>query len=294
MHVFILLAVLGLSTSCVVIRQGEVGVKSKLGRIDQMPLMEGPHPVNPFLATVTRIPTRTVNLEVKVPLPSKEGLTINSEISILYHVKPTAAPLLMADIGMNYEQEIIMPVFRSSVADVSARFLAKDMHSGARAAIEGEISNRMNEILEPRGIVIDNVLMKSIQLPPGLTRAIEEKLEAEQEAQRMEFVKQREQADAQRRIIQAEGERDAQIIAAQAQRRTLEIHAEGQANAIKLEAEAQARANEMLQQSITPVILRYRAIEAFQQLSTSSNSKLLITNGETPFLGLPESMIEQR
>lgn len=291
-----LLAVLllSLSTSCVIIRQGEVGVKRKLGRINPAPIMAGPEGYNPFTTTILRVPVRTVNLEVRLPLPSKEGLTIDAEISILYQVQAPSAPLLLKDVGPRYEQEIIMPVFRSAAADITARFLAKDMHSGARAAIEDEISSDMNEILEPRGILIQNVLMKSIQLPTGLSAAIEQKLEAEQKAQRMKFVKQREQADAERRVIQAKGERDAQVIAAEAQKRTIEIEAEGRANAIRLEAKAQAEANQMLQTSLTGPLLRYRAIEAFQLISNSPNSKLVITNGETPFLGLPQDATDPR
>jgi prohibitin 1 len=285
------LSMLLLTTSCVIIRQGEVGVKRTLGRIKSAPIMEGPQGFNPFVTTILRVPVRTVNLEVRLPLPSKEGLTIDSEISILYRVQAQSAPLLLQEVGKFYEQEMIMPVFRSAAADVTARFMAKDMHSGARSVIEKEISTRMNEILEPRGLLIENVLMKSIQLPPGLSRAIEEKLQAEQGAQRMEFVKQREQADAERRIIQAKGERDSRIIAAEAQKRTFEIEAEGQANATRLAAAAQAEANAKLDSSLTDQILRYRAIEAFHLISNGQNSKLIITDGQTPFLGLPEEIM---
>ncbi len=287
-----LVLALGLSlSSCAVIRQGEVGVKRKLGRINDAPLMEGPRVYNPFTSTILRVPVRTVNLEVRLPLPSKEGLTINSEISILYRVKPASAPLLIQEVGKRYEMEMIMPVFRSAAADVTARFLAKDMHSGARAVIEDQIAERMNEILTPRGLEIENVLMKSIQLPAGLSQAIEEVLQAEQDAQRMEFIKKREEADAERRIIQARGERDAQVLAAEAKAKQIEIEAQGRANAIKVEAEAQAQANAQLQESISPEILRYRAIEAFQFISNSPNSKLIITNGESPLLGLPAELV---
>jgi prohibitin 1 len=285
------LAALLLSTSCVIIRQGEVGVKRRLGRIQEQPILEGPEGFNPFITTILRVPVRTVNMEVRLPLPSKEGLTINSEISILYRVQAQSAPMLLREVGKFYEQEMIMPVFRSAAADVTARFMAKDMHSGARAVIEHEISTRMNEILEPRGILIENVLMKSIQLPPGLSQAIEEKLEAEQDAQRMEFVKQREQADAERRIIQAKGERDSRIIAAEAQKRTFEIEAEGQANATRFQAAAQAEANARIDSSLTDRVLRYRAIEAFHMISNGQNSKLIITDGQAPFLGLPEVLM---
>ncbi|KGE84965.1 MAG: prohibitin family protein [Phaeodactylibacter xiamenensis] len=274
-------------SSCVVIRPGEVGVKQRLGKISNEALSEGPRGYNPFTTSIVTLPTRTVNLEIKSNLPSKEGLTITSVMSILYRIRPASAPTLLRDVGRAYESEIILPVFRSAAADVSSRFLAKDMHSGERAVIEAQIRDRMAEILEPKGLIVDNVLMKSIVLPAGLSRSIEEVLQAEQDAQRMEFIKQREQLDAERRIIQAQGERDAAVIQADAERQRVEIQAAGDAAAIRLQAEAQAEANANLQQSLTDEVLRNRAIQAFLDMARSQNTKIIITNGESPFLGLP-------
>jgi regulator of protease activity HflC (stomatin/prohibitin superfamily) len=241
-----------------------------------------------------------MNIEVKPDLPSKEGLTIRSEISILYRIKPEAAPKIVQGIGLNYESEVILPVFRSAAADITAKFLAKDMHSGERTQIEGAIRRQMIEILEPKGFIIDNVLLKSIMLPAGLARTIEEKLQAEQEAQRMEFVKEREKRDAERRIIeaegkkeiariQAEGEKNAAIIQAEARKRMFEIEAEGRANAMAIEAVATRRANDTINRTLTPTILKLRQIEAFRALSNSNNSKLVVTDGKTPFLSLPDN-----
>ncbi len=274
-------------SSCVVIRPGEVGVKQRLGKISNEALSEGPRGYNPFTTSIVTLPTRTVNLEIKSNLPSKEGLTITSVMSILYRIRPSSAPTLLRDVGRAYESEIILPVFRSAAADVSSRFLAKDMHSGERSVIEAQIRDRMAEILEPKGLIVDNVLMKSIVLPAGLSRSIEEVLQAEQDAQRMEFIKQREQLDAERRIIQAQGERDAAVIQADAERQRVEIQAAGDAAAIRLQAEAQAEANANLQQSLTDEVLRNRAIQAFLDMARSQNTKIIITNGESPFLGLP-------
>ena len=281
-----------LLSSCVVVRPGEVGVRQKLGRINDQALAEGPRSYNPFTSTIVTLPTRTVNLEIRSNLPSKEGLTISSEISILYRIIPEQAPDILREIGRSYEQQIILPVFRSASADVTARFLAKDMHSGERAIIETQIRDRMADILKPKGIVVENVLMKSIQLQQGLARSIEEKLQAEQDAQRMEFVKQQEARNAERLLIQAEGERNAAVINADAERQRVEIQAAGQANAILLEANAQAEANEKLSESLNPDILKYRSIEAFYRMSTSNNSKVIITSGEAPFLGIPAELVD--
>lgn len=287
------LLIVGFFSSCVVIRPGEVGVRQRLGRINDQALNEGPRSYNPFTSTIVTLPTRTVNLEIRSNLPSKEGLTISSEISILYRIIPKEAPNILREIGRSYEQEIILPVFRSASADVTARFLAKDMHSGERSIIENQIRDRMGEILQEKGIIVENVLLKSIQLPQGLARSIEEKLQAEQDAQRMEFVKQQEQADAERRTIQAEGDRSAAIIQADAERQQMEIRAAGQANAILLEANAQAEANQKLAEALEPQILQYRAIEAFYRMSTSDNTKVIITSGESPFLGIPAELVNK-
>jgi len=288
------------SSSCTIIRQGEVGVKRRLGKIDPEYVQQGSKGYNFLTTTIIKVPTRTVNIEVKPDLPSKEGLTIRSEISILYRMKPEAAPKIIQNIGLNYESEVILPVFRSASADVTAKFLAKDMHSGERGQIEQAIRKQMTDILEPKGFIIDNVLMKSINLPSGLARTIEEKLQAEQEAQRMEFVKEREKRDAERKIIeaegkkeiariQAEGERNAAIIQAEGRKSIIEIDALGKANAMKIEASAVKMANDTINKTLTPTILKLRQIEAFRALSNSNNSKLILTDGKTPFLSLPDN-----
>ena len=285
--------------ACTIIRQGEVGVKRRLGKIDPQYVEQGPKGYNILTTKILKVPTRTMNIEVKPDLPSKEGLTIRSEISILYRIKPEAAPKIVQGIGLNYESEVILPVFRSSAADITAKFLAKDMHSGVHAITESAIRKQMVDILDPKGFVIDNVLLKSITLPGGLARTIEEKLQAEQEAQRMEFVKEREKRDAERRIIeaegkkeiariQAEGEKNAAIIQAEARKRMFEIEAEGKANAMGIEAIATRRANDTINKTLTPTILKLRQIEAFRSLSNSNNSKLIITDGKSPFLSLPD------
>ena len=297
---FLALAAVLLLASCTVVRQGEVGVKRRLGKIDPQYVQQGPKAFNFLTTTIIRVPTRTMNIEVKPALPSKEGLTIRSEISILYRIKPEAAPKILQNIGLNYESEVILPVFRSAAADISSKFLAKDMHSGERAQIELAIRKQMTDILDPSGFVIDNVLLKSILLPDGLARTIEEKLQAEQDAQRMEFVKEREKRDAERKIIeaegkkeiariQAEGERNASIIQAEGRKSIIEIEALGKANAMKIEATAVKMANDTINKTLTPTILKLRQIEAFRALSNSNNSKLILTDGKTPFLSLPDN-----
>ena len=265
-----------------------MAVKSKLGKIDNKVRQAGPVAYNPFITKVIKVNVRTMNLSIKENLPSKEGLTILSESSILYHIKAEDVPKVIKETGLNYEENLILPVFRSAASDVCSRYYAKDMHSGERALIERNIRDTMMEILGAKGFIVENVLLKSISLPQGLSAAIEEKLRAEQEAQRMEFTKQKEKLEAERKAIQAEGDKQAAIIGAQGQAEVAKIRAEGQANAIKIEAEARAKGNEMLTKSLTNDILKNNQIEAFKSLSQSSNTKVIITDGKTPLLGIPE------
>ena len=133
--------------SCAVIRQGEVGVKRKFGKLETQSLGPGMYSVNPLFARMLKTSVQTENLEVRLRLPSKEGLTINSEISILYSVQKDKVPQIFTEIGLDYENTAILPVFRSAAADVSANFMAKDMHSGQRSVIEAQIKKRMEEVL---------------------------------------------------------------------------------------------------------------------------------------------------
>jgi prohibitin 1 len=239
-----------LVSSCAVVRPGEVGIRQKLGNLSDKIHTQGPVFYNPFTSKVVKTSIQTNDLELLLSLPSKEGLSVNSQISILYRLEKGKVPDIIKNYGLGYEG-IISNVFRSASADVCSRFFAKDMHSGMRAVIEEDIKKQMGTILYSQGIVIESVLLKSIQLPDGLSKSIERKLQAEQEAMRMEFVLQQQKLEAQRVIIEAEGTRDAQLI---------------------------------LAQGLSEQILKLRSIEAFMELSKSPNSKVIITDGKAPFL----------
>lgn len=293
------LAVAGLAllSGCARIVPGQVGVKRIFGKFKERTYSPGIYVVNPLMSRFMRLPTQVVNLKIEMGLPSKEGLTIQSEVSILYRVQADKAIDILTNVGRRYEQELILPIFRSAASDVCARFYAKDMHSSERAVIEKAIQKRLDEDLANRGFIIENVLLKRIILPPGLASAIEDKLRAEQEAMRMEFVLQQQQKQAQLGVvdaeaakqiakIRAEGEREATIIDAQATKQRLEIEAEGRANALRTEAEAQKKFNETVGASLSPNLLRYKGIEAFEELSTSPNAKTIITDGKAEVLNV--------
>ena len=247
----LLLVIAGiLASSCAVVRPGEVGVKQKFGKLSDRVYDEGMYAYNPFGTVMLKTPVRTVNMEVNLSLPSKEGLNIDANISILYKIDKANVPTLIKDVGNDYES-IISAVFRSAAADVCAQYMAKDMHSGKRAEIEKGIVGKMDSTLNKRGIDIEAVLLKSIQLPPGLYNSIQSRLEAEQEVLRMQYLLEQEKLEANRKVIEAKGTRDAQII---------------------------------LSEGLTEQILRLRSIEAFLELAASQNSKVIITDGKSPLM----------
>jgi regulator of protease activity HflC (stomatin/prohibitin superfamily) len=241
-----------LSTSCAVIRPGETGVKQTLGKFSDEVITQGMLFYNPFVSKVLKESTQINNIKLVLSLPSKEGLSVNSEISILYRLEQNKIPSVLENLGQEYES-IITSVFRSASSDVCAKFYAKDMHSGMRAKIEEEIKIKMDENLskQAEGIDLIAVLMKSIQLPNGLANSIERKLQAEQDAMRMEFILQQATLEAERKIIEAKGERDAQKI---------------------------------LSEGLTDKLIQIRSIEAFRELAGSQNTKIIITDGKTPLL----------
>lgn len=252
MKKIIILIIVGfLFSSCAVIKQDQVAMKRTLGKLSGKKLEAGFYGYNPFITTLLYLPINTVNLEVSLNLPSKEGLTIASEISILYSIDRDKIQDILITIGPNYENELILPVFRSASADVCARFVAKDLHSGERYIIEKQIKERMMELIKGRGFNIEAVLMKSIRLPSNLVSAIEAKLSAEQDAMRMKFVIDKEKLEAERKLIEAEGTRNAQKV---------------------------------LSDGLTDQIIKIQSIEAFRELSKSPNAKVIITDGKTPFL----------
>lgn len=237
-------------SSCAVIRPGEVGVKQKLGKLSEKSHNQGSVWFNPITTKVIKTNVQLNDIELSLSLPSKEGLSVIAQISILYKINQDSVPQVIRNIGLEYKN-IISNVFRSASADVCSKYFAKDMHSGMRAEIENSIKTKMGETLLEQGIIIQAVLMKSIQLPPGLANSIEQKLQAEQDAMRMVFILEQEKLEAERKVIEATGTKDAQKI---------------------------------LSEGLTEEIIKIRSIDAFIELSKSNNSKIIVTDGKVPFL----------
>jgi regulator of protease activity HflC (stomatin/prohibitin superfamily) len=242
----------GLAAAAVrIVPAGHVGVLDLFGRISPQPLASGLHLVNP-LRQVHRMDIRTQEVKETADSPSQEGLNIHLEVSLWLQVIPEQAPEVYRTIGTDYLQKIVIPSFRSALRNTTARHEAKALYTGARELIAEEVQGTLKPLLKARGIEVQSVMLRKVELPPRVAEAVNQKLAAEQEAERMKFVLQKERLEAERKAIEAEG-------IAQFQR--------------------------IVSQGITPTYLEWKGIEATLKLAESANAKTVVVGN--PKNGLP-------
>jgi regulator of protease activity HflC (stomatin/prohibitin superfamily) len=143
---------------------------------------------------------------------TKEGLQVKLDITVLYHLEKNKAVEIYKTIGRDYESKIIRPAIRSSIREVVAQYQAEALYSTKREESANTLLTILKKRIEPRGIIVEDILLRDVTLPAKLSDAIEEKLKAEQEAQRFDFILDKEKKEAQRKRTEAEGQRDAQRI----------------------------------------------------------------------------------
>jgi regulator of protease activity HflC (stomatin/prohibitin superfamily) len=254
---FIGLAIIGLIAvvllfNCVTrIGTGNVGVLTLFGRVTNETLAEGLHFINP-LKTVNEMSIRSVTVKESASTPSSEGLMMSLDTSLIYHLNPGSAADVFQKLGPKYEDVVVENTLRSAIREATASHSANALYSGERDAVAKQIYEKLVTELTPRGMVVENVLLRDIQLPMTLKQSIEAKQQAEQEALAMNFRLQKETQEAARKRIEAQGIRDFQQIVAQ---------------------------------GITPSLLEWKGIEATEKLAESSNSKVVVVGN--PKNGLP-------
>jgi len=210
--------------SIIIIDAGETGVYSLFGQVRDKELSSGFHLVIP-LAKINKMSIRTEEYTMSVMTGegkrtgndaisalTKEGLSVDLDITVLYRLIEDNASDVYREVGTNYEEKIIRPAIRSTIREVIARYDAKDIYSEKREEAALKIGEELKKIMEPRGVGVQEVLLRNIQLPANLAQSIQEKLQAEQEAQKYDFVLAKEKKEKERKIIEAEGQRDAQTI----------------------------------------------------------------------------------
>jgi len=225
-----------------VVPAGNVGVIDFFGTVSDNTLKNGINFVNP-LARVVKMSVKTQELKEVMDVPSKEGLTVQLEISVLYHLNPDKAADVYKTVGENYESIIIEPQFRSVTRGVTASYEAKALYTSEREHLSQQIMKEISAAIEKRGITVETSPLRRVGLPPGLTQSIESKLQAEQESQRMEFILLKEKQEADRKRIEAQGISDFQKIVVQ---------------------------------GISDQLLRWKGIEATEKLAMSPNAKVVV------------------
>lgn len=197
---------------------GERGVKFNYfsGGVEEEEFSEGWHIKPPWVEVINyNIKTQDYTMSLiqdegqvrrddRITAISKDGLNVDFDVTILYHIIPEKASNIHQSVGESYEKIIIRPITRTEIRDVAGGYQAMDMHQ-KRPEIGDKIFSNLKPLFESKNIVLEQVLVRTIVRPPQIERAIENKLQAEQEAQKMEFVIQKEKKEADRKKIEADG-----------------------------------------------------------------------------------------
>ncbi len=230
---------------------GHVGVLTLFGRVTSDVLNEGIHIINP-LKVNNKLSIQTQSIKESASVPSNEGLIIALDTSLIFKLDRTKAAQVFQGIGTNYVEVFVEPNLRAAIRAVTSAHSANALYTGAREEVALKIQDELARMLGPRGIVVESVLLRDVQLPAMLKSSIEAKQQAEQEALRMSFVLQKEKQEAERKRIEAQGISDFQRIVAQ---------------------------------GISAQLLEWKGIEATEKLATSTNSKVVIIGSSRT--GLP-------
>jgi len=237
-----LLIVILLFSAVTRVDSGAVGVLTLFGRVTGEVLPEGLHLINPF-KTNHETSIRTQEIKETASVPSSEGLVMNLDTSLIYHLNPDKAAEVYQKIGPNYVEVLVEPNLRSAIREATASHTANALYSGEREMVAKQIVATLTGLLGQRGIVVESILLRDIQLPTTLRASIESKQQAEQESLAMNFRLQKERQEAERKRIEAAGIRDFQQIVAQ---------------------------------GISPQLLEWKGIEATENLAKSPNAKIVV------------------
>jgi len=240
-----------LFSSVTTVSTGHVGVLTLFGRVTGQVLPEGIHLINP-LKSVREVSIQTQQIKETASVPSSEGLVVGLDTSLIFKLNPNKAAEVIQGIQPPYEETLVEPTLRAAIRSVTAAHTANALYTSAREQVAAQIQSELERELAPRGIVVEKILLRDIQLPATLRASIELKQQAEQESLAMSFRLQKEKQEADRKRIEAEGIRDFQRTVAQ---------------------------------GITDQLLTWKGIEATETLAKSPNAKVVIVGSSKN--GLP-------
>lgn len=260
-----IIILIGVLTACVIqIDAGQVGVKKLFGKVQADVLSSGLHFINPLMDVQT-LDVKTQNYTMSgvhdegakssddaIRVLTADGLEVTIDLSVLYHVVTADAPKLLQQTGADYEDKIVRPITRTRIRDNAVYYDAVALYSTKRDEFQQRIFSSIEKDFSSRGLVLENLLVRNITLPESVKTTIEQKINAEQDAQKMQFVLQKEKQEAERKRIEAQGIADYQRI---------------------------------ISESLTDKQLQYESIQAQLALAKSANAKIIIMGkGNTPVI----------
>ena len=255
----IVLVVAGiLLSSFKIIEPGKVGVQTLLGKVQENVLESGPHLINPAVEVTTfTIQTQNYTMSAKsgegqvegddaIRVLSSDGLEVTIDLSVLYTVNPAKAPYILQNIGEDYQDKIVRPITRTAIRDNAVNYQAVDLYSTKRQEFQFKINKTISDNFAKNGLEVQQILVRNISLPASVRASIESKIQAEQDAQKMQFVLQKERQEADRKRVEAQGIADYQKI---------------------------------LSTGLSDKQLQYETIKAQKEIALSPNTKIIIMGG---------------
>jgi regulator of protease activity HflC (stomatin/prohibitin superfamily) len=257
--------VIGALTACVKqIDAGQIGVSSLFGKVSNEVLTPGLNFINP-LVNVYNVDIKTLNYTMSgvhnegekegddaIRVLTSDGLEVTIDLTVLYRVVGTEAPRLIRETGLDYKDKIVRPLTRTKIRDNAVYFTAIDLYSTKRDQFQNRIFTSIEADFKKRGLILEQLLLRNITLPNNVKTSIEEKIKAEQDAQKMEFVLQKEKQEAERKRVEAQGIADYQRI---------------------------------ISTGLNDKQLQYEQIQMMKGLITSPNSKVIVMGkGNTPVI----------
>lgn len=260
--IFILLGVV--SASVKQVDPGEVGVKILFGNIQKDVMSSGLHFINPLL-DVKMVDIKTQNYTMSgindegtklgddaIKVLTSDGLEVIIDLTVLYRVVGADAPKLLRETGNDFRDKIVRPITRTMIRDNAVYYQAVDLFGNKRDEFQQRIYKSLEENFKTRGLMLEQLLVRNITLPNSVKSAIESKINAEQDAKKMEFVLQKEKQEAERKRVEAQGIADYQRI---------------------------------INTGLTSQQLQYEQIKAMKELALSQNSKVIVMGkGDSPLI----------
>ena len=260
--VFILL---GISSACIKqIDAGEIGIKKLFGSIQNDVLGSGLHFINPLL-DVTKLDVKTQNYTMSgvndegnkagddaIRVLTSDGLEVTIDLTVLYRVVGVDAPKLLRETGDDYRDKIVRPITRTKIRDNAVYYQAVDLFGSKRDEFQQRIYKSIEDDFKKRGLMLEQLLVRNITLPNSVKASIESKINAEQDAKKMEFVLLKEKQEAERKRVEAQGIADYQKI---------------------------------INTGLTDQQLQYEQIKAMKEIALSANAKVIVMGkGNTPLI----------